>query len=513
MIGLPLAELAVIIAVSGFLALAVLGAVSYLPAPRRRALPEPIEATPVQTVFLLDRDGGLIDHNAKPGPALSEMSDWQDLRRWLEYRFSDLPDTLEVLDRDAALELTPRQADDPARLRIENRGKTTRVILSDDDLYDPAEKHDALRRQSLLREDSTAFRASPYAMWKTDLAGALIWRNPACDSILREQPQALDILTRLMAQGDASQLTRHTLDRHEGDVPLWLEVKREATETGFIHYAADITAAIRAEDAQHRFVQTLTKTFASLATGLAVFGRDQQLALFNPALIDLTGVSPEFLSARPSLNSFFDTLRDRQVLPEPRSYASWRAQLQDMIKAASDGDYLETWSLPSGLTYRVTGRPHPDGAVAFLFEDITAEISLTRRFRTQIDLRQSVLDKLDDAIAVFGPDNILVFCNQAFSRLAKVDPDSAFADMSTSDIARICRDRFPDMTFWSRVADQRTGETFAEFTSRRCSTDESDGRSGGGIRFTHMSISGGAVLIGAAQARATATRQKAKPAA
>ena len=45
-----------------------------------------------------------------------------------------------------------------------------------------------------------------------------------------------------------------------------------------------------------------------------------------------------------------------------------------MLSSAEDGLYQEIWSLPSNVTYKVTGRPHPDGAVAFFFEDISADV-------------------------------------------------------------------------------------------------------------------------------------------
>jgi hypothetical protein len=73
----------------------------------------------------------------------------------------------------------------------------------------------------------------------------------------------------------------------------------------------------------------------------------------------LLGLSPEYLSARPTLLSFFDNLRDHQIMPEPKNYRSWRESMAELVNAASEGSYLETWSLPSGLTYRVSGRPHP----------------------------------------------------------------------------------------------------------------------------------------------------------
>ena len=75
------------------------------------------------------------------------------------------------------------------------------------------------------------------------------------------------------------------------------------------------------------FVQTLSKTFAQLSTGLAIFDRSRKLVMFNPALMDLTKLSAAFLSGQPDLNAFLDRLRDSGVLPEPKNYASWREEV------------------------------------------------------------------------------------------------------------------------------------------------------------------------------------------
>jgi PAS domain-containing protein len=124
------------------------------------------------------------------------------------------------------------------------------------------------------------------------------------------------------------------------------------------------------------------------------------------------------------------------MMPEPKNYRSWRSQMNDLLEAAEDGNYQETWSLPSGSVYSVSGRPHPDGAVAFLFEDITAEITLTRRFRSEMDLMQSVLDKLADAVAVFGDDGTLAFTNYAYQNLWGDNGDSGFDADSVLDVTR-----------------------------------------------------------------------------
>ncbi|MGR3661099.1 MAG: PAS-domain containing protein [Paracoccaceae bacterium] len=165
------------------------------------------------------------------------------------------------------------------------------------------------------------------------------------------------------------------------------------------------------------FTQTLTKTFAHLKVGLAIFDKQRQLTIFNPALTELTSLPIEFLLQRPTLHAFLDRLREKRMIPEQRNYISWRQRLFELETAAEDGTYEETWSLATGQTYRVTGNPHPDGALAFLIEDISAEISLTRRFRRELETSQAVIDSIDEAIAVFSPGGTLTISNVAYSRL------------------------------------------------------------------------------------------------
>ncbi|WP_254444417.1 hypothetical protein [Ruegeria sp. HKCCA6707] len=115
--------------------------------------------------------------------------------------------------------------------------------------------------------------------------------------------------------------------------------------------------------------------------------------------------------------------------------------MNDLLEAAQDGNYQETWTLPSGSVYSVSGRPHPDGAVAFLFEDITAEITLTRRFRSEMDLMQSILDKLADGVAVFADDGTLAFTNYAYHQLWGELDETGFEVTTILDVTRSWQDK------------------------------------------------------------------------
>ena len=239
----------------------------------------------------------------------------------------------------------------------------------------------------------------------------------------------------------------------ESNKRLWYNISTTETEAGWLCHAVDVNAVVDAEVAQRNFVQTLAKTFAQLSIGLAIFDRNRQLVLFNPVLVDLTALSPDFLSSRPNLMSFFDRLRDQRMMPEPKNYSSWRQQMEDLLKAAAEGNYQETWSLPSGSVYSVSGRPHPDGAIAFLFEDITAEVSLTRQFRSELEMGQSIMDQMDEAIAVFANDGTMTFSNTAYHELWKMDPDASFAKVSIVDASRIWQDTCDPTPAWGEIRD------------------------------------------------------------
>jgi PAS domain-containing protein len=161
-----------------------------------------------------------------------------------------------------------------------------------------------------------------------------------------------------------------------------------------------------------------------------------------------------------------------------------------MIESASDGLYQENWALPSGLTYRITGRPHPDGAVAFLIEDITDEISIKRRFRAQLDLRQLVMDGLDEAITVFDSRNLLMFCNQRCADFLGIDPDSSFADFSVADIIKAYKDTPLGDADWTAVEET--------LTMAQSAVNERwflQGRAGHCLECRVQSLSGGSKML------------------
>lgn len=424
--------------------------------------------------FEFDLSGQLACTNEDGADLLADLGicnpDWTQFRAQFVDRFPGLPGGISAADKSRVTVLAPCSIADPMELELE-RHKNGISITLQARAHNPVlavnDLHIALSNLNDLDLIRAASEHAPFPIWQSFPDGAVGWSNAhyrTLDARIVRKPS--DTVTSLFTLPEDSTETekpvRTSLKDTAHNRVFWFDVSRRPFKDGHINFAVDIHAVVNAESAQRNFVQTLAKTFAHLATGLVIFDRTRQLVLFNPSLIDLTELRPEFLTARPNLFSFFDQLRDNQVMPEPKNYASWRERIADVISAASDDNFSETWHLPNGLTYRVTGRPHPDGAIAFLFEDISAEISLTRRFRGEADVTRSALDALESGIAIFNASGFLQQSNHAMALFLGLGEAGPSEQMTIHDITRIWQTKCRPSPAWGEVRDFISGDSERE---------------------------------------------------
>lgn len=422
---------------------------------------------------------------------------WHLLFRAFSSRFPGLPQTAKEAYALSGTRIEAVDPSDKACLILEKVHGQLRVGLEDPEAATAADRHLRIRQLQFLADVGLVTNLFPYPVWLRTEKGELEWGNKAYFELAEgvetsEDDRAIPVFDIDLPDGEASRTERLMVEDRSSKQTGWFNVTKTNTDRGATFgFAIGIDAVIEAEVAQRKFVQTLTKTFAQLSTGLAIFDRERQLALFNPALVDLLALPADFLSARPTLLTFFDKLRDNRMMPEPKDYANWRQQITDLVIASVDGRYQETWTLPSGLTYRVTGRPHPDGAIALLFEDISAEVSLTRRFRWQINLGQSVIDTLDEAIVVFSSTGTLTLSNLAFRELWRLEPDTSFAEFTIRDALLQWKTLATPGPFWDKLRDylgnpQDRSEWFSDVFLKN----------GTELECRVVPLSGGATLVG-----------------
>ncbi|WP_106746668.1 PAS-domain containing protein [Yoonia maritima] len=317
-----------------------------------------------------------------------------------------------------------------------------------------------LSELAMLRELT---QQSPQLIWQEAGDGKLLWANQTylkfVDQVYAPSDTAQAVWPSASIFPDlhdipgakGTSLRRLSVKLPDNPADQWFDVTSVPHGDGFMHFATDANGIVRAEQERRSFKQTLGRTFAELSIGLAIFDKQRQLTTFNPAVLDLTKLKFDFLSGRPTLEAVLDKLRESRMLPEPKNYTSWRDQFTELEAAAKKGTYSETWALPDGQTYRVTGRPHPDGAFAFMFEDISAEVSLTRRFRADIETSQAVLDTIPDAIAVFSSAGTLVISNQAYADLWQTNPALYHEQRALQTETKVWQQRCTPTPIWSKI--------------------------------------------------------------
>lgn len=505
----PLIQAAAVVGASIASAFAALLLVSSLEPPkRRRPASAPSLTAEVEPVIFLFDERELIDAT-RPARSLLDAvphlgSEWDQLVAYITPKIPEFSALIATLAERGEIDIKAR-SDPRFRLHAEHLGGLARLTVTDLSVEGQGVVVDGLSLHAQEKEIVTlreTLAALPMPIWRRSAEGAVLWANQAYLALASEVVGDDDLVWPLpvlfdLGYGTANAATtrRTKLAEPVGGHERWFDCSTQRSDEGTLCIATPADSVVRAERSLREFVQTLTKTFAHLPIGLAIFDRQRRLALFNPALIDLTSLGADFLSARPSLFAFLDRLREARIAPEPKDYTGWRQRMTELEKAASSGHYEETWSLPTGQTYKVTGRPHPDGAVAFLIEDISAEVSLTRRFRSEIEMGQSVIDALDDAVVVFSATGDLIMSNTVYTTLWGIDPGTTLGTVSVNEATRQWQTTTRPTPVWGDVRD------FVGDTSERVEWDAGVTLNDGtalACQFTPMA--GGATLIRFAKA-------------
>ena len=229
---------------------------------------------------------------------------------------------------------------------------------------------------------------------------------------------------------------------------------------GAIVWSWDVTRAEGAADALARQAAAERLILEEVADAVAVFGPDDRLVYHNAAFARLWDLEPAWLADGPTHGALLDRLRRARRLPEAPDFAKFRAAelaRRERLDPAPEA----VWRVAGDRTLRVLSLPHPGGGLVRLFSDITPEIRLKSQWTHLIQVRQATLDKLNDAVAVFGADARLKLHNEAFQRLWSINPEDLAAEPGFDSIAERCMTTVHDGRFWaelkSRITDPDPG--------------------------------------------------------
>jgi PAS domain-containing protein len=295
------------------------------------------------------------------------------------------------------------------------------------------------RSTKITADLNNLLQMAPFSIWIED-AEKVQWANAFCRESFSDPNSAFQGIREFKVVDKALNRSGDVLYNPKETRPnahASFSIKQQKIGKKTLFYVQDATLLVQTENELKRFVQTLTSTFAHMPIGLAVFDKDRDLTLFNPALSHLLGLAPDWLARRPNMRSFLDRLRNDGAIPEPKDFTKLRHEFSDLESGAFTGKYEVDWALSSGAIYRVTGRPHPQGGAALLFEDVTRAAEVESQHRAELRQLYSALECLTDAVAIFDQAGELAYANDAFDDLWACSLSKTVAPITVIDATRI----------------------------------------------------------------------------
>lgn len=302
---------------------------------------------------------------------------------------------------------------------------------------------------------------APFPVWRMSANGRLQWVNAAyaeavdasgpVEAIERQallEPGLPALAAQALRAGEPARAIRSAVTGGERKA---LDISVYPVSGGATGAAVDVTAGEEAKSALKRFRQAHDETLNHMAEAVAIFDRARRLVFYNSAFTALFSLDEAALNGRPAHGALLDMLREKRLLPGDAygDYADWKARELAHYEAAPEAEAADAlWALGDGRALRVARQRHPMGGVLLIFQDMTDQLSLQARYNTLIKVQRATLDRLHEAVAVFGSDGRLKLRNAAFETLWKLDPEQ-LDEAAFEAVAERCHALHPDAAAWS----------------------------------------------------------------
>lgn len=359
--------------------------------------------------------------------------------------------------------------------------------------------------REVIARDPAAFlemwNAAPFMAWRVNGALKLEWANP--DYLTALEAKSLDqaLQRNLQLDQGAADLARKAIETNEtveetrsavvGGQLRTLCIRMSPVAGGAAGIAVDVTESEAAHETLAKQQRAHDETLDALAEGVAVFDAAKRLVFHNRAFEQIWGLDPAFLQEGPSHAAWLDYLKEKRKLPAHANYAEWRARELALYQEPSDLPQ-DLWVLPDSRMLRVARQPHPGGGMLLIFSDITNEVSLKSQYDALLQTQKAALDKLHEAVVVFGLDGRLKLHNAAFSAMWKLEPGALEEEMPFDRVVAACEHLFHDRAVWAQVRARITDpspEARVEYRGEMRRSDESM------LKFLTRPLPDGATLV------------------
>ncbi|XCP54510.1 ATP-binding protein [Methylocystis echinoides] len=313
--------------------------------------------------------------------------------------------------------------------------------------------------QRMLAGLQALLDAAPTPVWLRDQNGRLSFVNKAYVAAVEAKDKedaisrGVELLDREARSDAAKALAKGAVWRDRvlavvaGARHLLDVTKTTAPLTAAIAIDRHDVESVRAELEQE--MQCYVRTLDQLPTAVALFDRKKRLIYNNEAFAKLWQLDARFLDQKPTDGELLDRLRADERVPAEPDYRAWKERLFEAYRATEP--VRHTWHLPDGRILDVVAHPNAQGGVTYLYEDITKAYDLETRFNALNRTQSETLDTLREGVAVFRADGRLSFCNPAFIKLWRLDPEELAKKPRFEALAARCQMLHESAETWAAL--------------------------------------------------------------
>ncbi|MBL4595063.1 MAG: PAS-domain containing protein [Robiginitomaculum sp.] len=359
----------------------------------------------------------------------------------------------------------------------------------------------------IISEDPVAFidmlGRAPFPVWRLSSGQKLIWANSCYVQTVEANNLDDAMKQQLFLTSDSFEMTKVALeesDAKSGVFPVVIRGERRYLEIGVWPVSGGVTCVARDVSDEQALREKMTRqsrahdeTLDHLADAVAIFSAGQRLIFHNKAFRQLFDLDEQWLDERPEHGALLDHLRERRRIPDRSDYQVWKtSELARYGENPDDETVDELWSLPDERTLRVAILRHPLGGLLYIFEDISDQLTLQTKFNTLISVQRETLNKLTEAVAVFGSDGGLRLHNEAFVALWQLQDVNLALGEPFREIAQHSHALFPDQQYWDEMQATITDMSPEVRGHRQAEIKRADGKI---LTWVSWPLSDGATVI------------------
>jgi len=320
---------------------------------------------------------------------------------------------------------------------LDNFKQKTALIIWLDDVTKEIDLKQRFNSDNLKLKQEVAkltdfLNRAPFPIWQRDSSTNIIYFNFAYSNIVAQEGEMSLDVTSLEISSSAKELARKAMETNQpfteelhvinNGKRCLFHISEVPFESGItLGFGYDISAKEKIKHELDRYILAQSELLESSASAMAIYSSDTRIKFFNQAFIKLWDLDEIWLGTHPTYSEILEELRERRKLPEQENFVEFKkSHLKFFTELFTP--HNEFFYLPDGTALRVLIIAHALGGLLFAYEDMTDHLTLERSYNTLIAVQKTTLDKLQEAIAVFGANGRLKLYNNNYATMWNFKP-------------------------------------------------------------------------------------------